>query len=44
MPLTPFVNYVTIPLHELGPTPLELDIAKDHVCIVDGFIAANNSE
>lgn len=44
MPLVPFVNYITIPLHELGPTPIELDIAKDHVCIIDGLIASNNSE
>jgi hypothetical protein len=44
MPSAPFVNYHCVPLHELGPTPIELDIAKDHVCILDGLIVANNSE
>ncbi len=44
MPAPPFVNYLCIPLHELGPTPIELDIAKNNVCIIDGLIAANNSD
>lgn len=44
MPLAPFVNYITVPLHELGPTPIELGIANEHVCIIDGLIASNNSE
>ena len=44
MPSTPFVNYICVPLHELGPTPIEVDIAKDHVCIVDGLIVSNNSD
>ena len=43
MPLSNFVNYINIPLNEFGPSPIELDIAKDHVCIVDGLIVANNS-
>lgn len=44
MPSAPFVNYHCVPLHELGPTPIELDIAENHACILDGLIVANNSE
>lgn len=41
MPAPPFVNYLNIPLSQVGSAPIELDIAKDHACIADGLIAAN---